>query len=81
MNVTQTSPATTPNVAEQKPRVLQAISALLSTVSFHPLPLTTDKNVVSGEPEVPVVSSIFTNEYDKITFMFGVKKMPLNQKI
>jgi hypothetical protein len=82
MKVTQTFPATTHKVAEQKPRFfLQAFSALISTVSFHSLPLTTDKNVASGDPQVPVVSSIFTNEYGKITLRFGVEKMSLIQKI
>jgi hypothetical protein len=48
-------------------------------MSFHPLLLTTDKNVASGEPLVPVVSSIFTNEYGNKPFRFGVLKMPLIQ--
>jgi len=82
MKVTQTSPTTTHNAEEQKPRFfLQVFSALLSTGTFHPLPLTTDKNVASGEPQVPVESSIFTNEYSKITVRFCVEKMPLIQKI
>jgi len=83
MKVAQTSPTTTHNVEEQKPSFffLQAFSALLSTGSFHPLPLTTVKNVALGEPQVPVESSIFKNGYSKIIFRFYVEKMPLIQKI
>jgi hypothetical protein len=65
----------------RSPGFLQAFSALLSTASFHPLPLTTDKNVALGEPHFPGESSIFTKEYGKITFRFFVEKLPLIKKI
>jgi hypothetical protein len=63
-----------------KPRV-SAGSLCPAIHRFLPSPSSDNRQIIaSDEPQVPVVSSIFTNEYSKITFRFGAEKMPLIKK-